>query len=436
MALQFKNITYSSPRISTEVHDCALPLTFDQFSRCSFGCLYCFAAMQRAENASCREAFRAGQVSCVNVDRIKKLFLGELKKGTGALLYETLIKKRIPLHWGGLGDPADEYERASGVGLELLRFFREINYPVFLCFKGNTFHTEPAYDAVFRGATNFAHQFSIVSLDEAKCRKIERGAPSPQERLRCMEISYKEWRLPVYLRLRPFVMGLSNDTADELIKKSAEAGALAVSVEFFCMDSRAGDFMKARYKAISDSLGYNIEEYYRVNSRGESYRRLSPAVKMPILLHLREVAHTAGMRFAVSGPVGKQLNDTGCCCGLPDDGGTWGNWSDSQFTSALLKCKACGECSFDSVSSPGRFGTDHLEWEFDVGTWFNLGGAHNHRMWRDASLRDFLRFAWNKPMRAASPYHYFWGLMTPDRLDEKGNIVYKYNPKAYEGADK
>ena len=434
MAVKIKDNNYDSPRISAEVTDCALPLTFDQFSRCSFGCLYCFAAMERAENFACSEAFKTGEVSSVNVDRVKKLFLGEIKKGAGAALYETLIKKRIPLHWGGLSDPADEYERTTGVGLELLRFFREIDYPVFLCFKGNTFHTEPAYDAVFRGATNFAHQFSIVSLDEAKCKKIERGAPSPFERLRCMEISHKEWGLPVYLRLRPYVIGLSDDTADELIQKSAAAGAQAVSVEFFCMNANVGEYMKSRYKIMSETLGYDIEEFYRTNSRGETYRRLSPAVKMPILLHLRDVAHTVGIRFAVSGPIGKQLNDTGCCCGLPD-GGVWGNWTDRQFTSALLKCKACGECSFEAISSPGRFGVEHLKL-INADTYLNLGGKHNHQMWRESSLWDWLRFAWNKPMRAASPYHYFWGLMTPDRLDEKGNIVYKYNPKAYEGADK
>ncbi|HUW99576.1 MAG TPA: hypothetical protein VMY35_01250, partial [Phycisphaerae bacterium] len=100
--------------------------------------------------------FKKGLVSAVNVERIIRLFSGKDQSKGGRYLYETLIRKRIPLHWGGLSDPADEYERKAKVGLELVRFFRKIDYPVFQCFKGNTFHTEPEYADVFRGAGNFA----------------------------------------------------------------------------------------------------------------------------------------------------------------------------------------------------------------------------------------------------------------------------------------
>ena len=442
--MEIQNKKYSSPRISTEIHDCALPLTFDQYSRCSFGCLYCFAAMQRCNAKGVADSFRAGEVSSVNVEKIKSMFLGQIEKGPGRYLYETLIKKRIPLHWGGLGDPADEYERNAKVGLELIGFFREINYPVFQCFKGNTFHTEPEYAEVFRGADNFAHQFSIISLDEEKCKKVEKGTPNPWERLRCMEVSSKEWGLPVYLRLRPYIVGMSDETAEQLLEESAKRGAKAVSIEFMCLDIRADEFLMKRYRAMSEAVGFDIYDFYKCNSRtGETYRRLSPEVKMPILLRLRNVAHKLGMRFAVSGPIGKHLNDTGCCCGLPDDGGVWGNWSDAQFTSALLKSKSCGECSFKGMLGT-RFGIEHLtdlgrhsnKGEIAVGQWINLGSSDKHATWHDANLEDWLRFAWNQPKRASSPASYFWGLMAPDRLDEDDDIVYKYNPKAFEGADK
>ncbi len=439
-----KDNTYGSPRISTEVHDCALPLTFDQYSRCSFGCLYCFAAMQRCNAKGVAQAFRAGEVSSVDVAKIRRMFLGQEEKGTGRYLYETLIRKRIPLHWGGLGDPADEYERRAKVGLELLRFFKEINYPVFQCLKGNTYHTEPEYDLVFRGALNFAHQFSIISLNEKQCSAVERGAPSPTERLRCMEISAREWGLPVYLRLRPYIVGMSDESAEALLEDSAKRGVQAVSIEFMCLNIRADGYLMKRYAGISEAIGFDLYDYYKRNSRaGEGYRRLSPKITMPILLRLREVTHKLGMRFAVSGPVGKQLNDTGCCCGLPDgDDSVWANWSDAQFTSALLRCRADGECSFQKMLGT-RFGSEHLIevgrrsklGEIAVGQWFNLGNAYNHAIWHDGTLEDLLRFAWNQPDRAASPATYFWGLMAPDRLDDQGDIVYRYNPGAYEGAD-
>ncbi len=35
---------YHSPRISSELPDCSMPLTFDQYNYCSLGCLYCCVA--------------------------------------------------------------------------------------------------------------------------------------------------------------------------------------------------------------------------------------------------------------------------------------------------------------------------------------------------------------------------------------------------------
>ena len=39
--LKVQSYNYTSPRISSEIPDCALPLTFDQYNFCSLGCIYC-----------------------------------------------------------------------------------------------------------------------------------------------------------------------------------------------------------------------------------------------------------------------------------------------------------------------------------------------------------------------------------------------------------
>lgn len=41
MKLKEGSGNYSSPRMSSEVMDCSMPLTFDSYSYCSMGCLYC-----------------------------------------------------------------------------------------------------------------------------------------------------------------------------------------------------------------------------------------------------------------------------------------------------------------------------------------------------------------------------------------------------------
>ena len=39
--------SYGSPRWSGEIADCSLPMTFDTYSNCSYGCVYCFSQYQR-----------------------------------------------------------------------------------------------------------------------------------------------------------------------------------------------------------------------------------------------------------------------------------------------------------------------------------------------------------------------------------------------------
>ena len=69
---------YCSPRWTAEIADCTLPLTFDTYSNCSFGCVYCFSQYQRGTGNG-KEDYYAKKVKAVNPDKIKKIFSGEDK---------------------------------------------------------------------------------------------------------------------------------------------------------------------------------------------------------------------------------------------------------------------------------------------------------------------------------------------------------------------
>ena len=38
---------YQSPRWSAEIADCSMPMTFDTYSNCAFGCMYCFLTLAK-----------------------------------------------------------------------------------------------------------------------------------------------------------------------------------------------------------------------------------------------------------------------------------------------------------------------------------------------------------------------------------------------------
>lgn len=67
---------YGSPRWTGELSDCSMPMTFDTYSNCSFGCVYCFSQYQRGLGKA-KDAYLAKEVKSVNPERVKAIFKGE-----------------------------------------------------------------------------------------------------------------------------------------------------------------------------------------------------------------------------------------------------------------------------------------------------------------------------------------------------------------------
>ena len=117
--------SYGSPRWTGEIADCSLPVTFDTYSNCSFGCVYCFSQYQRGVGGA-KDNYFEKKVKAVNVEKIKKLFSGELPDSQ----FWQYIKDKRPIQYGGLSDQFDGFEKQYGKTYEILKFLKEINYPI------------------------------------------------------------------------------------------------------------------------------------------------------------------------------------------------------------------------------------------------------------------------------------------------------------------
>ncbi len=397
------------PFWSTEMLDCANPVRLDFYSFCSYNCLYCFSYNQKS--ISLNGYLNPKEVRPINVDSVKSLFercfAGE-PKGVYDIPFVYYFQNRYTIQIGGLGDPFDLFEKKYGVGLELLRYLSDIDYPLTFSTKGDFFVDDERYMSLIRSHShNWHFKVSIITLDK-RCKYIELGVPSPERRLRVIEKLAKTNR--VTLRLRPYIKGLSEDFP-ELIRRAREAGADSVSMEFMCVETRASENLKARYRRMSRVLGYDLWEYYRKKSPYPGYKRLTRLEKIEVIKQVRDCAHGLGMKFMVSDQHGREYSDQINCCGA-----TTKPWT-SVWQEALRIAKERGEVHFRDISEPFLIAIGNIRiisFESNISVY--------RRKWK--TLGEFFRGLWNDYHSPKSPAAY--GVLAPVRIDEDGNVVYKY----------
>ena len=406
---------YSSPRWTYEVPDCSMPLTFDTYSNCSYSCLYCFSQYQRAmsDTQSNIDYLNKQNVRHVSPEYVKRLFLYPDKNKQ----FGEYIKQRRVIQWGGLSDQFDGFEKKHGITLSLLRFFKELDYPICFSTKSVWWTKDERYMSLFRGQKNWNVKFSIITLDEQKANVIEAGCPTPQERLKAIETISKADCGGATLRLRPFIIGISTPSYLDLIKKSAENGATALSTEFFCFEQRS-NIIKTHIPTINQLCGFDVTEFYRRYSNGSGYLRLNRKVKEPFIMNMKNICEENNMRFYVSDAHFKELCDNGSCCGLDE---SW-NYSRGQFCEALQIARKKGCVKYSDISKD----INELLSASRVASNINIGGSISRAKFRKMTIADYLRWLWNNPQSGRSPYKTFEGILIPKEKDKNGDLIYYY----------
>ncbi len=411
MAIEY----YGSPRWSGEIADCSMPMTFDTYSRCSYNCLYCFSAYQR-DLGNAGVNYRRKEARPVNVAKVKKMFTDLPSSQFGSF-----IALKRPMQWGGLSDQFDEFERRQGVSLELLRFFREIEYPICFSTKAAWWTTDRRYIECFEGFPYFNVKFSIITLDEAKAHKIEKGCPTPRERLDALEAAARFAGGGVTLRLRPYMFGVSDDTYLALIREAWNRGATALSTEFFCLESRSPGGKETRYPEMSKVAGFDVQEFYRKYSANRSgYLRLNRNIKRPVVDKMQALCAELGMRFYVSDAHFKERCANGSCCGLPE---SW-NYTRGQFCQALILARKQGQVTWAEIESDMEYAKGFL---WDKASGYNCNSCEKRAKFYGFTMYDYLHYLWNHPKQGQGPYRLFEGVLVPTAKDTEGNLIYTFD---------
>lgn len=415
---------YSSPRWSMEITDCSMPMTMDTYSVCSYNCLYCFAFFQKSHTV---DGYLNKDVRSVNPEKVMEIF--EAARGATDKKLSEVTAQFIPyirggkiMQWGGMADQFDEYERKHGVTLSLLRYFDAIDYPLSFSTKAAWWTEDSRYMELFaKHAHNWHTKISIITADEEKAKRMEKGVPGPAERFAAIKRLTAQGNR-VTLRLRPYIIGLSEDY-ETSISEAHAAGADSVTTEFFCMESRANEQLKARYAEMSEICKFDIWKFYMEQSRQAGYKRLSKAIKAPIIHKMRDYAHSLGLRFHVSDAACRECNDACNCCGVPPE---WGVSQTGHIGNAIIIAREKGEVRFGDISDPMG---EYFDFSWVKACGYNTGSNRARALLYDTTMAQWLRANWNNVKASTSPAKAYGGILTPVGRDENEDVIYKYTPE-------
>jgi len=406
---------YAQPRISGEYLDCGLPVVFDTRDSCGYDCAYCFSHYMRQSGR-----VRVGKR--MDVARAMRAY-------EESPAFKAFAESGRAVQCGGLGDPFDSLEKADPITLDLMDAFAARGQRCSFSTKGAWWTKDERYMERFRRHRDLWHvKFSIITSDVTAAGLIERGVPTPQERFAAME-AVAAAGVSTTLRLRPVVPGVTEkgDGIAGLIRDAANAGAQSVSMEFLCVDQRAGRKNRVRFERLH-MASPRLLQVYRRCSMGAGYLRLNREAKRRDTDEAEKACADHGLRFYVSDAHFKERSHHGCCCGIPEH---W-KYQDGQFTAAAVLARRQGSVRWRDIAAGAEAFYGRLPRVGGPGgspaeTNGGVSGSQRARaLWYGRSHLDYVLYMWDHPERGKSPGTYFGGGLVANGRDEDGHVVYRY----------
>jgi hypothetical protein len=333
----------------------------------------------------------------------------------GSGLVAQFLRRRVPIHFGGMSDPFQPLEIRERVSLAILRELVSTQYPTVISTK-STLVGSPEYLAVLREARVLV-QFSFSSSRDDIAVRVEPAAHPPSGVLGAME-RLAASGIPVSARWQPFIPKVS-ERAGEFAKRLARAGARHVGVEHLKLPVERGHRL---WEVLREGIGDDVLQLYK---RGGAYRDgrefiLPARAKLPVLLDARNAVRANGMTFGAADNDLQYLSDTACCCSGADTVAGFENWFKFQIGYAIRQCRG-RTITFESIRN---------EWRprGPVDRYLNSRSRLSTRDGLTGSIDDHIRFKWNNPRAAGSPASFF-GVLPARPYRDAGEIAYEWSPE-------
>lgn len=391
--------------LSSQYLYCGLPLRLDTYSKCQFGCTFCFAK-SRGGN------FAPGSIKAIDPTWLERKLHRALSTNSVALLDE-FIRRKVPFHLGGMSDPFPKLEELVGITQKTLKVLSSAEYPTIISTKGTLFCRDDYLEILAHG--RFVLQFSVTTSDENLHKKINLGAPSLQALFESVRIAAKAG-VPTVCRIQPALPDRPFDVV-ALIERAANSGVRFVAVEHLKIGMENAPKECAD---LSQALGYDIVQRFR-KAKATRFGRewiLPISDRLEPMLEFRRHAHSLGMFFGAADTDLLYLSDGDCCCNGSDLLLPGLNHYRFTINEAIRRGIASGTISYSSI---------HTEWRPQG----SIKRYVNSKSRNGATVEDHMRSAWNRISHGPNLTTFF-GVKDSGDLDSEGLKIYKMDEKAVE----
>lgn len=376
---------YKNPiSITSQFSFCGMSFRLDTYSGCGFHCSYCFAH-RRGGNSSYNGINIADPDLIIN--RFKRAF--EKPNITTGLISQ-YIRKKVPIHFGGMSDPFPQIEVQEQVSLKVLKYLFSINYPVVISTK-SVLLSKQKYLQVLKKNPNTIVQYSFSSLNEKYTNIIEPNSPSPSERLRAIK-TLSENGVKVMIRWQPYIIGISEKPV-EFVKKISGTGINHLIIEFLKLP-------------IDNKLAWenSLKPFRRIRDiyKNKMGRVIGRELVLPAKekIHLIKELQAELNKYSISLGVGENdlqhLSSTKSCCGVDKFDG-FEKWNKYQFSYAITNAKD-NFIKFDSIRNKWK-PSGAIDKYLNSKTRLKTCGKHNE-------VSDYLHNRWENIKSEFNPTKY------------------------------
>jgi DNA repair photolyase len=349
---------------------------------------------------------------------LDRLFQRAFAAGDGrAGVIAQFLRRRVPVHFGGMSDPLQPAEARYRVTESFLHTLARRQYPTVLSTRSRLAASEP-YMGLLKENGTAVVQFSFCSTRDRLAARFEPRSPPPSELLKTMSALAKNG-IKVACRWQPYLPGLS-EPAEEFVGRVASTGCRHVALEHLKVPVERGHPLWA---GLTRAAGRDFHsEYKRLDAPLDGREYVLPSrAKLRAILETAAAVRARGMTFGAADNEFQYLSDTGCCCSGVDQFTGFENWFKHQIGHAIRKCVG-KRITYDAISR---------EWApaGSIDRYLNSRSRLSRRSELPGSARDHVRVRWNNPKAPGSPATYY-GVVATSEFTSAGHRVYAWDEDA------